>query len=786
MQERVLRLLEFDKILAMLAGCCVSEPGKESALKLRPLTEAEGVRLLQDETQEAESYLAALEAHPVTAFSDAGAALKRSRVGAMLSMRELLDVAGVLRASRVLRRALASGNVIEGDVLSRQAAQLYEDHALEKHIHACIKSEDEMADNASPALFAIRRNIRRENARVREKLNDIVQSARAQKYLQEAIITIRGGRYVVPVKQENRSQVPGLIHDHSASGQTLFIEPMAVVEINNSIRQLQAEEEAEIDRILEELTGLVAPLSDDLSGNIDILVRMDVVFARAALSGRMRGVRPVMSEDGEIALKGARHPLIAKDKVVPIDIRLESGKFGLIITGPNTGGKTVTLKTVGLMAVMAQSGLHIGAALGAKLPVYDGVFADIGDEQSIEQSLSTFSSHMTNIVGILSRVTPDSLVLIDELGAGTDPSEGAALAMAILDGLREKGATVLATTHYGELKAFAMETPGLDNASMEFDMETLRPTFRVLMGVPGQSNALEISRRLGLDDALVQKARGYISREKLDFEATLSEARARLNEAGRELETAKQEREQATALLKEAGEKLEKAEAKREAMLNKAGENAREIVQDAKAETERVIKELRQAAASTREAALEKEIQTARDVLRAQEKKTYGFLEEREGALAPPPKDLKIGETVSLIGHNLRATVLTLPDAKGELLVQAGVMKLTMHVSRVRRETEPPPEPDAAVRREGLRIKALSNEIDVRGQTVEEAVMNIDRYLDDVVLTGLSEVSIIHGKGKGALRAGVHKNLSAHPHVKRFRLGNYGEGDAGVTVVELK
>ncbi|MFZ5973924.1 MAG: endonuclease MutS2 [Bacillota bacterium] len=784
----MLKLLEFDKILAMLRDCCVSEPGRAHALKVRPRSEADGVRLLQDETQEAESYLAALETHPVIAFEDAGDALKRSRIGAALCMRELLGIAGVLRASRLLKNAIVRESVIEGDVLRRQAAYLCEDIALEKRIHACIISEDEMSDNASPALAAIRRSIRKENARVREKLGGIVQSAHTQKFLQEAIITIRGGRYVVPVKQEYRTQVPGLIHDHSASGQTLFIEPMAVVEINNNIRQLQAEEKAEIERILEELTQLVAPIASDLLGNIDILVHMDVVFAKAVLSQKMRGVRPVISEDGAIILNGARHPLIPEDQVVPIDLKLESGCFGLIITGPNTGGKTVTLKTAGLFVAMAQSGLHIGASYGARLPVYDNVFADIGDEQSIEQSLSTFSSHMTNIVHILNDITPRSLVLVDELGAGTDPSEGAALAMAILDDLHEKGATILATTHYTELKAFAMEKTGLVNASMEFDMETLRPTFRVLMGVPGQSNALEISQRLGLNEAVVRKARGYMAREKLDFEAMLSGAQDHLAKAEREREDAKAEREKADALLQKAQEQLQKANEKREDLLLKAREQAQEAVQRAQMEAERVIRELRKAAAVARDAALEKEIQAARDALRVQAKEAAGLAAEREGALAAAPKDLKIGETVTLIGHNLKASVLTEPDEKGEILVQAGIVKMNVHISRVRREKEQKAETVHPVQtdRGRLNLKTLSNEIDVRGQTVEEALVHIDKYLDDMVRTGLREVQIIHGKGTGALRAGVHKNLRSHPHVKSFRLGNYGEGDAGVTVVELR
>ncbi len=593
MPEKTAKLLEFDKILEMLSACCVSEPGKAAACRIEPRPDLTGVAFLQDETQAAETCLLALDTYPVIAFADAGDAVRRSRVGAALSMRELLDVAGVLRAARLLKHALLDAELEGIDVLRRQAANLYEDMALEKRIHACILSADEMADSASPRLYDIRRSIRRENARVREKLGEIVQSAKYQKYLQDAIITLRGGRYVVPVKQEYRSMVPGLLHDHSASGQTLFVEPMAVVEINNAIRQLQAEEQAEVERILEELTAEVSPASHALLNDIDILVHLDVVFARAVLSKKMRGVRPEASPDGAILLRGARHPLIPDGQVVPIDVELKSGQFGLIITGPNTGGKTVTLKTVGLFVLMVQSGLHISAEYGARLPVYDSVFADIGDEQSIEQSLSTFSSHMMNVIGILENITERSLVLMDEMGAGTDPAEGAALAMAILDALREKNATVLGTTHYSELKAFAMEREGLVNASMEFDMETLRPTYRVLMGVPGSSNALEISQKLGLSGEVVRRARAYMAREKVDYEAMLSEAQDHLNKAQREREEARRDRDEAAALLERVRAQEQKLAEKKDDVLAKARAQAREIVQGAQAETERVIKELR-------------------------------------------------------------------------------------------------------------------------------------------------------------------------------------------------
>ncbi len=787
MPEKTAKLLEFDKILEMLSACCVSEPGKAAARRIEPRPDLTGVAFLQDETQAAETCLLALDTYPVIAFADAGDAVGRSRVGAALSMRELLDVAGVLRAARLLKHALLDAELEGIDVLRRQAANLYEDMTLEKRIHACILSAEEMADSASPRLYDIRRSIRRENARVREKLGEIVQSAKCQKYLQDAIITLRGGRYVVPVRQEYRSMVPGLLHDHSASGQTLFIEPMAVVEINNAIRQLQAEEQAEMERILEELTAEVSPASHELLNDIDILVHLDVVFARAVLSKKMRGVRPETDQSGAILLRGARHPLIPDGQVVPIDVELESGQFGLIITGPNTGGKTVTLKTVGLFVLMAQAGLHISAEYGARLPVYDSVFSDIGDEQSIELSLSTFSSHIMNVIGILENITGRSLVLMDEMGAGTDPAEGAALAMAILDALREKNATVLATTHYSELKAFAMEREGLVNASMEFDMETLRPTYRVLMGVPGSSNALEISRKLGLSEEVVRRARAYMAREKVDYEALLSEAQDHLNKAQREREEARRDRDEAAALLERVRAEEEKLAEKREDVLTRARAQAREIVQGAQAETERVIKELRRAAADAQTAALEREIQKARGDLRAQAEAVGDLAQRCQGALSAP-EGLMPGETVELIGHNLKATVLSPPDNKGELQVQAGVMKLNVHVSNVRRGKASAPQSAPAPRApgKGLAVRSVASELDVRGQTVEEASLHVDKYLDDVAQTGLREVFIIHGKGTGALRAGLHKNLRNHPHVKSFRLGNYGEGDAGVTVVELQ
>ncbi len=789
MKDKVLNNLEYNKILTMLQEGCVSELGKQSAEALRPSSCLDEVVFMQDETAEAQAYLTTLDVYPVIAFDDASSALKRSKIGAVLSMRELLCVASVMRAARVIKNALTSREAIQSGVLRNQAGKLYDDQTLEKRIYSCIISQDEMADSASTELNSIRRSIRRENGKIREKLGDIVRSSHYQKYLQEAIITIRNGRHVVPVKSEYRAMVPGLLHDYSASGQTLFIEPMAVVDINNNIRQLEADEKAEVERILAELTSLVSPASEDILNDIDILTHLDVVFAKALLSKRMRGIRPSVSTDGRIVLNAARHPLIPSEQVVPIDIALDINQFGLLITGPNTGGKTVTLKTVGIFVAMTQSGLHICAGSSAMLPVFDAVFADIGDEQSIEQSLSTFSSHMTNLIFILNNITENSLVLMDELGAGTDPDEGAALAMAVLDYLEEKGATAIATTHYSHLKTYAMKKDGLVNASMEFDMETLSPTFRVLMGVPGQSNGLAISKRLGLSQEIVDKATGYMDKERLDYESMLSQAKDHLKKAEQEREISRVERKEAQELLEESIKKAKEHNEKSAEATTKARIEARDIVQRARVETERVIKDLRKEAARVQElASIEGEIQRAREDIKAQGKKMDSFVENRQGAIVIP-KNLKIGENVELIGHNLKASVISLPDSKGEVMVQAGVMKMSVHVSNLRRDNSNAGTKKEAVQRgKGISIKhkSITAELDVRGQRVEEALMNIDKYLDDVAVGGLGEVTVIHGKGTGALREGIHKSLRTNLHVKSFRLGNYGEGDAGVTVVKIK
>ncbi|MCL1964323.1 MAG: endonuclease MutS2, partial [Firmicutes bacterium] len=648
-----------------------------------------------------------------------------------------------------------------------------------------ILSEEEISDHASPELYAVRRHIRQCNDRVREKLNAMIHSPALQKHLQDPIITIRNDRYVIPVKAESRASVPGLIHDQSASGATLFVEPLAVVEIGNDLKQWLAKEKAEIERILQALSGRVTPEAPMLSHNLRVLARLDFLFAKGLLSRRMHATSPKMNDEGFVKIVRGRHPLIDPDAVVPIDLWMGREFTTLVITGPNTGGKTVTLKTVGLFTLMAQAGLHVPADLGTELAVFDEVFADIGDEQSIEQSLSTFSSHMTNIVSIMGGVTPKSIALFDELGAGTDPTEGAALAQAILKRLLGFKTRTLATTHYSELKAFALTTEGVENASAEFDVQTLRPTYRLSIGIPGKSNAFEISSRLGLDNGVIAEAKALLSRDQIRFEDVIANAEYHRKIAERERELAEEARLSMNRMREAAEQERESLRQEREKQLAKAREEARRIVDSARRESESVIGDLRR---MKKEGAglREHEIQALR-------KRMDAAAEDLTEALAVPlddavlaPKDLKAGESVLIIHLGTRGTALTPPDEKGELMVQAGILKLKVHVSQVKREA-------AGVKRQGaarsdidMTMRAVSLACDLRGMGLTEAIDSVDKYLDDAVLSALKEVSIIHGKGTGTLRTGVKEHLRGHPHVKAFRAGRYGEGEDGVTVVTLK
>ncbi|HML48110.1 MAG TPA: endonuclease MutS2, partial [Clostridia bacterium] len=657
--------------------------------------------------------------------------------------------------------------------------------AIEEEITAAILSEEEISDHASPALYDIRRKMRRCNDRVREKLNNILHSASMQKHLQDAIITMRNDRYVIPVKLESRSAVPGLVHDQSASGATLFIEPMAVVEIGNELKQCIAEEKREIERILTALSNRIAPEAPLLIANQERMAHLDFLFAKGLLSRQMRGTSPKINTEGRIRIVRGRHPLIDPDKVVPVDLWMGETFNILIITGPNTGGKTVTLKTVGLFTLMMQAGLQVPADLGTELSVFSQVHADIGDEQSIEQSLSTFSSHMTNIVRIMEGVADDALVLFDELGAGTDPTEGAALAQAILGALLSRDIRTLATTHYSELKAFALTTDGVENASVEFDVETLRPTYRLSIGVPGKSNAFEISQRLGLSKTLIQKARELLSQEQIRFEDVIANAEYHRKVAEKERALAESARAEMTSLRDQAEAMRTSLQEQREKQLRKAREDARQILERAKQDADEVMSELRRLkknVASDSEAAGNQLRQQLREGLDALNES----LAEPVETVVKPPQNLKPGDSVMIVHLNTKGTVLDKPNDKGEVQVQAGIMRLKAHVSQLKRVKEESAGTTSARSHVDIATRSVKLELDVRGMALDEALPEVDKFLDDAVLSSLGEVSVIHGKGTGTLRSGIQTHLRKHPHVEAYRLGKYGEGEAGVTVVTIK
>ena len=782
MQERNLRVLEYPKIREMLSKHVVTEMGYLAALEIEPKGEPEEVRHLQDQTEEADTVYSYSGANPIAYFKDIREYLKLASIGSTLSQKALLDVAEALKASRVVRASLVTGRE-NTPILTEMGSRLSTNRTLEEEIFNAIISEDEISDHASQELYDIRRHMRVIGDRVRDKLNSIIRSSSMAKYLQDTIITMRNDRYVVPVKAECRQFVPGLVHDQSGSGSTLFIEPMAVVEAGNELKQWVAKEKREIERILADFSARVAPDAELIRHNLAILSELDVVFAKVMLGREMRGVRPKLNTEGRINLISARHPLIDPEKVVPLSLWMGGEFTTLIVTGPNTGGKTVTLKTVGLMALMAQSGMLIPAQYGSEMAVFDEVFADIGDEQSIEQSLSTFSSHMTNIVRILNGVTGRSLALFDELGAGTDPTEGAALAMSILEYLLKIKVTTLATTHYSELKVFALSTNGVENASVEFNVETLRPTYRLSIGVPGKSNAFEISRKLGLPDFLIADAGERLTKDQVRFEDVIANAEYHRQVAEKERALAEQAHIETTRLRDEAEKLQREMAARREDEMKKAKADARKLLLKAQREAEGIISELKQ----TRAAANVKEHE-----LHEIRGRLQGQIDENSETVKPvvgrgsAPETVNIGDTIELLSLGTKAIVLTKPDAKGECTVQAGAMKLKANLKDMRMSAPDKPAKARGGSRVSVAPREVERECDVRGLNTEEAILAIDMFLDGAALNKLSEVYVIHGKGTGVLRAGVQKHLKNHPAVAEYRLGKYGEGEDGVTVVSLK
>ena len=781
--DRELRVLEFDKIREKLAAYCVTPLGSALCLRLLPANDFDQVAHALHETQEAVVLSEYTGGNPLHSFENITEALQLAKKGAMLSPRSLLNVAGCMSAARAARTLLIK-DVERTPILSALASLLTVNQGLEQEITDAILGDEEIADRASAELMQIRKKMRVVSDRVRDKLNSIVHGSGYAKYLQETIITMRNGRYCVPVKAEYRSNVPGLVHDQSSTGATLFVEPLSVVELGNDLKQLQAAEQKEIVRILQALTDQVGLVADELTSNIDLLARLDFAFAKAVLAKGMDAVLPKINHDGWISIARGRHPLLDPKHVVPCNIHVGKGFTTLIITGPNTGGKTVTLKTVGLFTMMMQSGLHVPAESGTELAVFDHIFADIGDEQSIEQSLSTFSGHMTNIVEIINQVGSNDLALFDELGAGTDPTEGAALAQTILLYLLNRKIRTLATTHYSELKVFAMTTEGVENASVEFDIETLRPTYRLSIGIPGKSNAFEISQKLGLPPTLIENAKTLLSQNDIRFEDVIANAEYHRGIAEKERSIAERTRQETIRLRDEAEKLRNEIEEKKQTNIRRAKDDAKRILENARAEAETVLSDLKklrkEASAPDAEAImLRKRLNDGIDKLSEE-------LSQKSTSLHKAPKTVRVGEHVEIVHLGTKGTVLTPPNNKGEVEIQAGILKVKAHLSQLRL-LEPKREKQTTIMaKTGALSRNVPLEIDVRGLAIDEALPEIDQYLDEAMLAGLHEVNIIHGKGTGVLRTGVQRHLKKHMNVKSYRLGVYGEGEDGVTVVTLK
>ncbi len=790
LMEKSLQTLEFPAVLDLLAAQAVSDETKERVRKIRPSTDRGEVNLLLQETTAARKMMDIHGAPALSNLRPVAASLQRAHLGGVLNTRELLQIASVLRTTRNV--ASYSGVGEEKTCIHSIFKSLTPNKYLEEKISGAILSEDEISDNASAELADLRRKIRVTSGKAREVLQRIISSS-AAKYLQEAIITIRSNRFVVPVKAEFKGSIPGLVHDVSASGSTYFIEPMGAVKANNDLRELLSKEEAEIQRILASLSREAASFREDILQNYDLLLALDLIFARGKLSYQMNGMEPKLVEDGGFVFRHARHPLLDKKKAVPIDLELGQTFDTLVITGPNTGGKTVTLKTAGLLTLMAQCGLHLPVDDGSQVSIFEKVLADIGDEQSIEQSLSTFSSHITNIVKVLGEADDRTLLLFDELGAGTDPVEGAALATAIIEESRSLGAKVMATTHYAELKLYAMTTAGVENASCEFDVETLRPTYRLLIGIPGKSNAFAIARRLGLPEHVIELAGGHLDRQNVQFEDVLSKMerqRQEMEAEKREAARLRLQMEQDAAAAKEHRKRLETERAK---LLDGAREEAREILAEARAVSNTVFHELDQMKKKQKEGQDWQNVNQQRSALRqrinqADEKFHTRSLPQEEET---PTRPAQVGDTVELKRMGTRAQVLQV-NKDGSLQLQAGILKISAKQSEVRVVDAPKHNAQKQMRRMVRRVQSQMRasgarpELDIRGMTGDEGVAMVDRFLDDAVMAHLTTVTIIHGKGTGALRQAVQQHLKTCKYVKGFRLGRYGEGETGVTIVELK
>lgn len=795
MNTKVLKTLEFDKIKSLLKEYAVSSMGKDKVDNLVPLKDIDDISYLQQETTDAVSMTLRKGRIPLGPLKDIRESVKRAYMGGSLSIIELLRVNDILRISRQVKSYYKDDKKEEVYITLDPLFENIEIiNSLETEINRCILSEQEIADNASNDLREIRHYIKISNERIKEQLNSIIHSSSNKGMLQESVITMRDNRYCIPVKQEYKSNFSGMIHDQSSTGATLFIEPIAVVQLNNKIKELQIKEKREIEKILYTLSGLVAEKNELLNSNVEILSYLDFVFAKAQLSISMNGSKPILNNKGYMNIKKARHPLLDSKTVVPTDIYLGKDFDMLLITGPNTGGKTVTLKTIGLFTLMGQSGLHIPAFDNSEIAIFDNIFADIGDEQSIEQSLSTFSSHMTNIVKILDEVTDNSLVLFDELGAGTDPTEGAALAMAILQNLHKRKIRTAVTTHYSELKVFALSTEGVENACCEFDISTLRPTYKLLIGIPGKSNAFAISKRLGLPEFIIEDAKEFITHEDEHFEDLITDIEISKKTVLLERDKAEQYRREAERLKKEVEIQKEKIQAQKDKIIMEAKQEARRILQGSKDEADEIIRQLQKSARQVQLEIDQKGLEEKRSRLGDKLKKAEGSISasvlSSKKRLKPITRDLNLGDKVYVSLFDQSGIVLSLPDSNKEVMVQVGIMKLKVSINDISLdESETKELVKSNVKASKPKIgksQNISTEIDCRGQLVDEALENIDKYLDDAFLANLEQITIIHGKGTGALRTAVQQHLKRNPHVKSYRLGVYGEGEAGVTVVELK
>ena len=789
--EKSLLKLELDQVLALLAECAGSTEGKAACLRLHPTSDLEDVEALLAETTAASDFCTQKGNPGFGEVRDVSASLERADRGGSLQPKELLQIAGVLRCARTVKGYIAEDE--KATVLDPLFKALTANKYLEDKIFGAILSEEEIADNASPELADIRRHMRIQAGKIRDSLQKVISSPAFSKFLREPIITIRDGRYVVPVKSECKNDVPGLVHDVSASGGTYFVEPMSAVNANNALRELELKEKKEIERILAELSAEAAAHRTVIDDDFRLLVRLDVIFAKAKLGYRMRAWAPIMNDKGRVELRNARHPLIDENKVVPISLRLGTDFDTMIITGPNTGGKTVTLKTVGLLTLMAECGLHIPAGDGSILSTFDAILADIGDEQSIAQSLSTFSSHMKTIVDVVAECDDRTLVLFDELGAGTDPAEGAALAMAIIEFCRKMGSRVVATTHYAELKLYAMQTKGVINASCEFDVETLRPTYKLLIGIPGKSNAFAISRKLGLQEHILKEADDLVGKSDKDFENVLTQLEAQRQQ----MESARQEAERLrieTQKIKQQSEELSaQLQKERDKALEAARREAREIIEDARRTANAATEEIKAlkkqlkdgadtAGINQRQSDLRRSLNEAEDKLRSQQPEKYR---------PEPTRGVLVGDTVELLKLGTKASVIAI-NKDGTYQLQAGIMKLTAKADEIYllENNNPYKEKAKHIRpahsgRE-MNTAAPMTEVDLRGMDTIEATCALDLFVDSAMRSGLKQIRIIHGKGTGAVRAAVHQSLKLNKFVNKFRLGVYGEGEDGVTIAELR